>query len=86
MIGNAYYKNYQVEYQSTNVDELLAYMDENMSEDDIVIYNNKIFGFIYAFYFDAEQLVYLDEVDFGIGHDNIWFLDSCCTPWLPDGV
>ena len=84
MIGNAYYKNYQVEYQSTNVDELLAYMDENMSEDDIVIYNNKIFGFIYAFYFDAEQLVYLDEVDFGIGHDNIWFLDSCCTPWLPD--
>lgn len=84
MIGNSYYKNYQVEYQSTNVDELLAYMDENMSENDIVIYNYKLFDFIYEFYFDVEQLVYLDEVDFGTGYDNIWFLDSCCSPWLPD--
>ena len=43
-----------------------------------------IFGFIYEFYFDVEQLVYLEEVDFGTEYENIWFLDSCCSPWLPD--
>lgn len=84
MICNSYYENYRAEYLSTNVDEFLDYMDENLDDDDIIIYNYEIFDFIYARYFDENQLVYLDDVDFGYGYDNIWFLDSCCTPWLPN--
>lgn len=84
MLGNSYYENYQLEYHSTNVDELLAYIDENLDDDDIIIYNNNLFGFIYECYFDTGQLLYLEDVDFGAGYDNILFLDSCCSPWLPN--
>ena len=83
MIGNSYYKNYKMEYLSTNVDELLLYMDENMGNKDVIIYNFEKFGFIYECYFDEEHLVFLEDFDFGDEYENVWFFDSCCTPWLP---
>lgn len=82
MIGNSYYENYKKEYLSTNVDEFLVYMNENLDDNDIIIYNYKMFGFIYECYFDDEKLIFLEDLDFGVEYNNIWFLDSCCTPWL----
>ena len=86
MIGNSYCENYEKEYRSTNVDELLEYMDENFGDNDIVIYNYQLFDFIYALYFDTDDLVFLDNFDFSAEYDNIWFLDSCGTPWLSNDI
>lgn len=86
MIGNSYYENYKEEYLSTNVAEFLGYMDEKLGDNDIIIYNYETFGFIYECYFDTEQLVFLEDFDFGTEYENVWFIDSCCTPWLPDAT
>lgn len=86
MIGNSYYTNYQKEYCSTHTDELLTYMDEHLSENDIILYNYEIYDFIYACYFDAEQLVFLSDMDFSADYENIWYFDSCTTPWLSDAT
>ncbi|MBR4981878.1 MAG: glycosyltransferase family 39 protein [Lachnospiraceae bacterium] len=86
MIGNSYYENYKEEYLSTNVAGFLEYMDEQMDDDDIIIYNYEMFDFIYECYFDAEHLVFLEDFDFGTEYENVWFIDSCCTPWLPDAT
>lgn len=82
MIGNSYYENYEVEYNSTYTKELLAYMNENMGDNDIITYNYELFDFIYECYFDAEDLVFLNDLNFANNYDNIWFFDSCCSPWL----
>ena len=82
MIGNSYCDNYEKEYLSTSADELLEYIDENSGDNDIIIYNYQLFDFIYECYFGAERLVFLDDFDFSAGYENIWFIDSCCAPWL----
>lgn len=86
MIGNSYYTNYLDEYCSTHTDELLNYMDSNMSENDIILYNYKLYGFVYECYFDSEKLCFLDDMDFNSDYENIWYFDSCISPWLPDAT
>lgn len=86
MIGNAYYENYKEEYLSTNVDEFLMYMDAKLGDNDAIIYNYENFGFMYECYFDGRRLAFLEEFDFGAEYENIWFIDSCCTPWLPEAT
>ena len=86
MIGNSYYENYKKEYLSTNVDEFLEYMDDKLEDDDIVVYNYETFGFIYECYFDGGHLAFLEEFDFGGEFENVWFIDSCCIPWLPEST
>lgn len=84
MIGNSYYENYEKEYLSTTVDDFLTYLDEKSGDNDIIIYNYEMFGFIYECYFDKEKLIFLEDFDFNTEYENIWFLDSCCIPWLAD--
>ncbi|MDE7478775.1 MAG: glycosyltransferase family 39 protein [Lachnospiraceae bacterium] len=86
MIGNSYYTNYIDEYCSTHTDELLDYLDENLTEKDIILYNNQLYGYIYACYFDKDMLCFLDEMDFNTDYETIWYFDSCISPWLPDTV
>lgn len=86
MIGNSYYTNYIDEYCSSQTHELLSYMDENLSEGDIILYNNQLYGYIYECYFDADMLCFLDEMDFNADYETIWYFDSCISPWLPDAV
>ena len=86
MIGNSYYENYKEEYLSTNVNEFLEYMDDKSGDEDIIIYNYETFGFIYECYFDGRNLSFLEEFDFGREFENVWFIDSCCTPWLPEST
>ncbi|MBQ6787060.1 MAG: glycosyltransferase family 39 protein [Lachnospiraceae bacterium] len=84
MIANSYYMNYEKEYNSTHTEELLAYMNHNLGEKDIILYNYEIYGFIYECYFDEEQLCFLGEMDFSSDYDTIWYFDSCVSPWLSE--
>ena len=86
MIGNSYYENFKAEYRTTHTEELYAYLDEHMGENDMIIYNYQVFDFIYECYFDPEKLAFLGDFDFSQQYDNIWFLDSCCSPWLDDSI
>ncbi len=82
MLGNSYYTNYQNEYCNSSTAELLAYMEDNLGPNDVITYNYELFDFIYECYFDTEQLVFLNDLDFSADYDNIWYFDSCTTPWL----
>ncbi len=86
MTASSYKTNFIDEYRSTHTEELLTYMEENLSENDIILYNNKLYGFIYACYFDTDKLRFLEDMDFGAASGTIWYFDSCISPWLPDAV
>ena len=84
MAANSYYTNYEKEYKSTHTEELLAYMNDNLGERDIILYNYEIYGFIYECYFEEKQLCFLGEMDFSSDFDTIWYFDSCVSPWLSE--
>lgn len=86
MAVNSYLLNFQAEYGSTHTDELLAFMDDNMGERDLIAYNYEIYGFIYRIYFDGDRTLFLNDVDFAGDFGDIWYFDSCVTPWLDSGV
>lgn len=86
MTGSSYAANYADEYYSTHTDALLCYMEENMGEKDVILYNNQPYGFIYECYFEADRLCFLEDMDFASDYDTIWYFDSCVSPWLPDAV
>lgn len=82
MFVSAYKINYTKEYESTKTEELLNYMNQNMGENDYILYNYDIYGFIYQIYFDEERTIFLGDMDFSRDFDTLWFFDSCVTPWL----
>jgi uncharacterized membrane protein len=86
MAANAYYTNVLSEYYSTHTGELLCYLEEAMEENDLILYNNQEYGFIYECYFSPNQLCFLDDMDFDAAYHQIWYFDSCVSPWLPDDV
>lgn len=86
MAINSYHTNFQAEYKSTQVEELLAFMEEHLGDNDLIAYNYEIYGFIYDIYFEDDQTVFLSDVDFAQDFDNIWYFDSCVTPWLDSQV
>ncbi|MDE6363752.1 MAG: glycosyltransferase family 39 protein [Lachnospiraceae bacterium] len=86
MAANAYYTNVLLEYDSTHTDEVLSYLEEAMEEDDIILYNNQEYGFIYECYFESDRLCFLGDMDFEAAYHQIWYLDSCVSPWLPEDV
>lgn len=82
MFVSAYKINYTKEYESTKTEELLNYMNQNMGENDYILYNYDVYGFIYQIYFDEERTIFLEDMDFSRDFDTLWFFDSCVTPWL----
>lgn len=86
MIIASYHENYKMEYVNSSTEELLEYMDTHMGENDLIVYNYQIFGFIYERYFDSEKMYFLEEIDFGSDFENVWYFDSCISPWLSDAV
>lgn len=81
MVFNSYQKNYEEEYHSTHTDELLAYMEEHLGQEDLIVYNFEIYGFIYNIYF-PDRVTFLGDVDFAGDFGTIWYFDSCVSPWL----
>lgn len=75
-----YEKNWYVEYESTYVPQTEAFFAENLGENDLIVYNYKLFDFIYLCYFEPEQLCYIEDVDLSGDYDNIWLLDTHYNP------
>lgn len=85
MALESYQKNYEMEYHSTHTEELLAYMEEHLEPDDLIVYNYEIYGFIYNIYFE-DRVMFLSDVDFAGDFGSVWYFDSCVTPWLDTQV
>lgn len=80
-LGTVVYQDtWQVEYQSTYVPQTEQFFVEKLGENDIIVYNFEIFDFIYAYYFDEEKLVYIEDVDLSQAYDNIWLMDTHGQP------
>lgn len=81
-VGAVQYKEcFRQEYRSTYVAQTEEFFEQNLSEDDYIIYNWDTFGFIYECYFPQERLVYLENFDFTGEFGTIWFL---YTEWMPE--
>lgn len=76
-LGFVDYENtYQEEYLSTTVDEIEEFFQMNLGENDVIVYNFRTYDFIYEYYFDKDKLIYIEDMDFSVNFDNIWFLDT----------
>ena len=80
-IGAVQYKEcFRQEYRSTYVPQTMEFFEENLAEDDFILYNWPAFRFIYEHYFPAEQLVYVEDFDFSCDFNNVWFLNTKNNP------
>lgn len=81
-VGAVQYKEcFRQEYRSSYVEQTERFFEENLQEDDYILYNWQVYGFIYECYFDKEQLAYCEEFDFSQDFHTIWFLQ---TQWQPE--
>lgn len=83
LTGLDYRCTYYDEYQATYTDLTLDFLAANCREDDLIVYNYRIYDFIYQCYFENEQLRYIEDVDFGAESDRMWFLRTVYQP-VPD--
>lgn len=86
MIASTYKVNYEQEYNKTHTQELMDFLEENMTEQDIIVYNYELYGFIYKIYFDVDRTIFLGDMDFSRDFRNVWYFDSCVSPWLDSQV
>ncbi len=81
-VGAVQYKEcYRQEYRSTYVPQTEAFFEENLKEDDYIVYNWDTFGFIYRLYFPNDKLFYMENFDFSKSFDTVWFIN---TKWEPE--
>lgn len=82
-----YLETWRQEYKSTLVDQTVAFWNENVGENDIIVYNLETFEFCYSYYFPKEKLFYVRDVDLSQDFDTIWFLDTL-NEWdfVPDQI
>ena len=71
-----YQQNYYNEYQATYTPQTEQFLREHVGENDLVVYNYYGYDFIYEYYIDRSQLIYIGDVDLSGDFDNLWFLDT----------
>ncbi len=87
LVGAMQYKEcYFQEYRSTFVPQTEAFFEANLTENDYILYNWEVYGFIYECYFPMEQLVYLGEFDFAQEFQTVWFMDTEGMPEIDAAV
>lgn len=64
------------EYLTPNTDLTVACLEENLTEDDIVVYNWSVYRLIYEYYVDSEQLVDIQDVDWDNLSGDIYFFST----------
>jgi len=75
--GAVQYKEcYRQEYKSSYIDKTLDWMENEVGENDIILYNYKEIGYVYEYYF-PENLYYVEDFDLGSEYERIWFM---CSP------
>lgn len=82
-----YLETWREEYKSTLIDQTVAFWDENVGENDIIVYNLASYEFCYTYYFPQEKLFYVRDVDLSQEFDAIWFIDTV-NEWdfVPDQI
>ena len=71
-----YLENWRLEYKSTFTDQTVAFWNENVGENDLIVYNYPEYKFCYTYYFPEEKLAYVRDVDLDQDFDTIWFIDT----------
>lgn len=71
-----YQKNYYDEYQAAYTPQTEQFLKDHLGENDLVVYNYYGYDFIYEYYINRAQLVYIGDVDLNGNFDNLWFLDT----------
>lgn len=71
-----YLEVWRQEYKSTLTDQTLEFWEENVGENDLIVYNLEVYEFCYSYYFPEEKLAYVRDVDLSQDFDTIWFLDT----------
>lgn len=71
---------YYDEYQATDTDKTLSFLEENVDHNDLIVYNYAAYDFIYQCYFDNNQLKYIGDINYNENCDRMWFL---CTVYQP---
>lgn len=73
--GAVQYKEcFRQEYKSSYIDKTMEFFEDNLGENDYVIYNYRAMGFVYKFYFPEDRLIYVEDFDLSSDYDNAWFL------------
>lgn len=76
-VGAVQYKEcYRQEYKSTYIDKTLDFFEENVGENDIVLYNMDVMDFIYELYFPDLEMHYVEDFDFSSDFETVWFFDT----------
>lgn len=75
-----YKDTYYDEYQATSTQKTLDYLEENMGEGDVIVYNYKIYDFIYGCYFTEDKLIYVEDLDYSANYEHIWFFNTVYNP------
>lgn len=71
-----YLETWRQEYKSTLTDQTVAFWNENVGENDIIVYNWADFEFCYTYYFPEEKLFYVRDVDLSQDFNTIWFINT----------
>ncbi len=71
-----YRECHRQEYHNSYVEETKAFLANNASPDDPIIYNWEGYGFIYEYYWSADRLHYIDDFDWGSDFKTAWFFDT----------
>ena len=82
--GSQYQETRYVEYRSTRVVETEAFFEENLQEDDLIVYNFTGYGFIYEYYFPDNELIYLGDMDFAREFETVWYMDTYNQHYFDD--
>ncbi len=62
-----------LEYLASNTDLTITYLNDNLTEDDIVAYNWETYRMIYEYYVDSEQLVNVGNIDWENLEGDVYF-------------
>lgn len=71
-----YLENWRQEYKSTLTDQTVEFWNENVGENDLIVYNLEVYEFCYSYYFPEEKMSYVRDVDLEQDFDHIWFLNT----------
>lgn len=82
----SYATNYKTQYLQYKTNDTVEFFEDNLGENDIIVYNEPNTRWVYECYFKEDQLVFLSDMDFSQDCSTIWFMDSCCDPWLNDDL
>lgn len=73
--GALQYKEcFRQEYRGHYTAKTVEFFEQNLGDNDYVLYNYEAMGFVYDYYFPSDRLIYVQDFDFDCDYDHVWFL------------